>query len=515
LVLSEPPPSMEFCATATQWEIYDSYQQYFDEQKKSAKHSKKGGFDKDEKKKERQKTAQEIIHSESMARTTQLMERMINQNSHDEILEDFKFWNDPSDDFRDPPSGSVLPLWRFSSDKAGKKQITAMCWNPQYRDLFAVGYGSYDFMKQGGGVICCFSLKNPSFPEFVFSTETGVMCLDFHPKHSSLLAVGLYDGTVMIFDVRQKQNKPLISSTVKTGKHSDVVWEVSWQQEAITQALSFFSVSSDGRVTNWTLSKNELQCTDVMLLKVESPLSNNDDYQDGHATKQSDDYLVGLAGGTCFDFNKKSDHLFIVGTEEGKIHACSKAYNSQYLQTYEGHNMTVYAVKWNYFHHNVFLSASADWTVKLWDQNYKTPLMTFELGSSVGDVAWAPYSSTTFAAVTDNGKVHVFDLNINKHDSLCHQFVVKKMKLTHLSFNPVEPIIVVGDDRGGVQALKLSPNLRRLTKVEGTSETKASAGGSAQATAPVPGSYGTGQKPDPNNELLKLEKILETATKSL
>ncbi|KAL0488972.1 dynein intermediate chain [Acrasis kona] len=222
LVVSEPPPSMSFCATATQWEIYDSYQQYFEDQKKLTKSGKKNtenssggsntsdGTNKDGKdKKDRQKSVQEIVHGEAMARSAQLMERMVNQNSHDEILQDFKFWDDPSDDFKDPLSGSVLPLWSFSTEKAHKKQITALCWNPQYRDLFAVGYGSYDFMKQSGGVICCFSLKNSSFPEFTFTTETGVMSLDFHPKHSSLLAVGLYDGTVMIFDVRQKQNKPL------------------------------------------------------------------------------------------------------------------------------------------------------------------------------------------------------------------------------------------------------------------------------------------------------------------
>jgi len=38
--------------------------------------------------------------------------------------------------------------------------------------------------------------------------------------------------------------------------------------------------------------------------------------------------------------------------------------------------MSVYAVKWNNFHPRVFLSASADWTVKLWDHNTKTSLMS-------------------------------------------------------------------------------------------------------------------------------------------
>ena len=44
--------------------------------------------------------------------------------------------------------------------------------------------------------------------------------------------------------------------------------------------------------------------------------------------------------------------------------------------------------------------------------------------------------------------------------------VVKKAKLTHIRFNPVEPIIIVGDDRGCVNALKLSPNLRKASKDE-------------------------------------------------
>ena len=61
-------------------------------------------------------------------------------------------------------AGTVLPLWKFQHDSVAKKTITSICWNKQFRDFFAVGYGSFDFMKQGRGMICCFSLKNPSHP---------------------------------------------------------------------------------------------------------------------------------------------------------------------------------------------------------------------------------------------------------------------------------------------------------------------------------------------------------------
>jgi dynein intermediate chain 1 len=394
---------------------------------------------------------EDTVHSTKMENALKILERLVNQNAEDEIFNDFKYWEDASDQFREG-EGSLLPLWRFSTDRTKRKQVTALCWNPQYPDLFAVGYGSYDFMRQGSGMICCFSLKNTSFPEFIFSTESGVMCLDFHPQHPSLLAVGCYDGTVMVYDVRNKGMRPIYSSSIKTGKHTDPVWQVFWQAEDLAKELNFFSISSDGRVANWIMSKNELKMEPIMQLKLVNSVKDDPE----------ETSLSGLAGGCCFDFNKTQEHLFIVGTEEGNIHKCSKAYSGQYLETYKGHHMAVYSIKWNPFHERVFISCSADWTVKIWDHNLNYPIMSFDLNNAVGDVCWSPYSSTVFAAVTSDGKVHVFDLAENKHEPLCEQKVVKRAKLTHVCFNEKDFMVIVGDDRGGVNSLKLSPNLRKL-----------------------------------------------------
>jgi len=45
----------------------------------------------------------------------------------------------------------------------------------------------------------------------------------------------------------------------------------------------------------------------------------------------------------------------------------------------KGHLLAVYKVKWNYFHPRTFISASADWTVKLWDSKNPSPIMSFDL----------------------------------------------------------------------------------------------------------------------------------------
>ena len=60
----------------------------------------------------------------------------------------------------------------------------------------------------------------------------------------------------------------------------------------------------------------------------------------------------------------------------------------------------------------------------------------------------------------------VFDLNQNKYEPICEQQVVRKAKLTHCVFNKFDPVLLVGDDKGAIVSLKLSPNLRKSNNVD-------------------------------------------------
>ncbi|XP_006143191.1 dynein intermediate chain 1, axonemal [Tupaia chinensis] len=455
----EPPPRTNFSATANQWEIYDAYIEELEKQEKNKEKektktpvAKKTGTMATRKMTSMESQSDDIT---KVSQAAKIVERMVNQNTYDDVAQDFKYYEDAADEYRDQ-EGTLLPLWKFQNDKAKRLAVTALSWNPKYKDLFAVGHGSYDFMKQSRGMLLLYSMKNPSFPEYIFSSDSGIMCLDMHVDHPYLVVVGHYDGNVAIYNLKKPNSQPSFRSSAKSGKHTDPVWQVKWQKDDMDHNLNFFSVSSDGRIVSWTLVKSELVHTDVIKLKVE-----------GSTTEVPEGLQLHTVGcGTAFDFHKEIDYMFLVGTEEGKIYKCSKSYSSQFLDTYDAHNMAVDAVTWNPYHTKVFMSCSSDWTVKIWDHTIKTPMFIYDLNSAVGDVAWAPYSSTVFAAVTTDGKAHVFDLAINKYEAICNQPVVakKKNKITHVQFNPIHPIIIVGDDRGHITCLKLSPNLRKMPK---------------------------------------------------
>ena len=52
-----------------------------------------------------------------MTKAAKVMERMVNQNSYDDIAQDFKYWEDQSDQFREG-EGTLLPLWKFYNECA-------------------------------------------------------------------------------------------------------------------------------------------------------------------------------------------------------------------------------------------------------------------------------------------------------------------------------------------------------------------------------------------------------------
>lgn len=126
-------------------------------------------------------------------------------------------------------------LWDWKCPLTAGKNVAAMGWNKVNPDLLAVGYGSSSFAaacdERGAaavsrGLVAFWSLKNPQFPLWWFETQAAVTALDFSTYSPNMLAVGLYDGTVAIHDIKARQSSPAMESDVHSGKHADPVWKV-------------------------------------------------------------------------------------------------------------------------------------------------------------------------------------------------------------------------------------------------------------------------------------------------
>ncbi|KFW00317.1 WD repeat-containing protein 78, partial [Eurypyga helias] len=381
-------------------------------------------------------------------------------------------FTDPSvlSDLNKTPGEIVPPrlerLWAYICDLTTGHSVSSMAWSKVNLDLLAVGYGAFDFKEQKKGLACCWSLKNPMWPERIFRCEHGVTALDFSTASPNLLAVGMYDGSVAIYNVQGRNDAALLDSSESTNKHTGPVWQLRWVEQGRGatgdgKKERLICISADGRITEWFIQKR-LDCTDLMTIKrTESKkkklLGENE---------RSEVLLSRQAAGMCFDFHPKDTNFYLVGTEEGLIHQCSRSCSKQFLKTYRGHKLwdntflcftegPVYKVTWNPFSSDIFLSCSADWSIILWHRDSQTPVLAFSSTPAfVHDITWSPKSAFVFAAVNES-RVEIWDLSVSTFNAVISSFANPREKFTSALFAKNTDCLLVGDREGEVIVFKL------------------------------------------------------------
>ena len=320
--------------------------------------------------------------------------------------------------------------------------MSGMCWNEVQRDVLAVSFCQFEFSKQKGGLIVFWSLRTPAYPEKYIETSSGVTSVAFSKKSPQLLAAGCHDGSLIVYDISRAEN-PFVKSTFEDGKHSDAIWDLQWVDRGAERGEMLVSSSTDGRVTMWSVKKG-LEHSDLIKLKrVASKLG------------AGDVFISRNASATALDFASFDSNIYIVATEDGHIHKCSCSYNEQYLETYSGHQGPVYRVRWAPHHPQVFMSCSADWSVKVWHCDTTVPLLTTQpCTEPVMDIAWSPRLSTVFATATRDGTIAVWNILHSLLDPIASVKLDKAP--TRVLFGHVEcPVLLAGDEDGIVHVFRL------------------------------------------------------------
>uniref|UniRef100_A0A3B4WE25 Dynein axonemal intermediate chain 4 n=1 Tax=Seriola lalandi dorsalis TaxID=1841481 RepID=A0A3B4WE25_SERLL len=340
-------------------------------------------------------------------------------------------------------------LWAFTCEVTRGRNITSMCWNKKDPNLLAVGYG--DLMNEKEGLICCWSLKNPVWPECVFYCHSCVTCVDFSANNPCQLAVGMLDGTVALYNIQSFLIVLLCSEC--SIKHLHPVWQIKWTRQEMRlsgeeRVEALVSVSADGRIKKWLLSANHLDCIDLMELKRTENVKPK--AQKKKKKKKAAGVLAMMMPTLCIDFHPTDYSIYLTGTRDGLIHKCSFSNSQHSLDTYQKHFGQVNHVEWSPFSPDAFLSCSSDWTIQLWRQSQRTPVLSFtSTQKAVYTASWSPNHSTVFAAI--NGRqMEIWDLNICILNPAIVQHAAPGVKMTALLFATGSDCILVGDSDGQV-----------------------------------------------------------------
>ncbi len=498
-----PSITKECASQASKWIIHDAYGPYEKDNPKKEKEKEKE-FKKKIKWMERDVTQNSLKekqmlykkHSEDMMEGDEMMisesvdmneEELTIEETEDEISVEKAKPIEEGEKEKVNTSPHLELLFSFKCEESEGFPCGVLIANPLNNDLIVGGYGESGFGHGNKGKIMFWTLKNPKSPERIYKTESSVVSMDFSLSHPSLLGVGLFNGMVHVYDIREKSLKPILKSELGSSKHSSPVWDILWERPSfLTTALGndgselflggasdpatpttsssnlernqkLYSISSDGDIKEWTMKKGFLGSNIMQLSRVPNLAAPKGTSVDNTIKSRQ-------GSGLCFDFPfGKGGSQYFVGTEDGIAHKCSISYNEQVLKTYYGHTGAIYKIHSNPFDNSKFMTSSKDWTIKIWEENTSKPILDLSPGNTaVKDIKWSPFDSCVFASASSlegtegGGLIHIWDLTKNKKDPI-FKHIVKNGKDVHtILFPPKTPSLLAGLGNGQINVYRIN-----------------------------------------------------------
>ncbi|XP_049857983.1 dynein axonemal intermediate chain 4-like [Schistocerca gregaria] len=337
-------------------------------------------------------------------------------------------------------------LWTFTCPEVKGKSVTAMCWNAADCNLVAVGYGKFLYSDETAGAVAVWSVKNPTRPERLYEMGPAVTALAFSERRPNLLAVGRYDGGVLLLDTTARHGRPLASADRLVAGSFSPVWQLAWFAEYLV------ATTQDGRVHKYT-GIRDFTCLPMMrLARVEGVLKGLS--QARKCWPEETPYSCHPAALVLVRQPRNPD-AYDVASDEGCVHHCSAHHLHNHLDVFQAHRAPVYAMQYNPFCDKVFLTAGGDRCVRVWARGVWQPVATLRAGrDAVRAAAWSPALAPLLAAAADV-RLQLWDLARAAFRPASETPLPGAAACSRLLFTPSGSALLAADDAGAVHVFAL------------------------------------------------------------
>ncbi|CAK1598383.1 unnamed protein product [Parnassius mnemosyne] len=406
-----------------------------------------------EKKEEEEKKVRELSTDEKqtimlsaefqkfMSRAGRVIERALAESV--DICTDYTGGGD-AEDAQDDKSDARLSLVRTFHDERWSRGrcVTCLDWSTAHPELLLASYhNSDDAPHDPDGVCLVWNTKyKKTTPEDIFHCQSPVMSATFARFHPNLILGGTYSGQIVLWDNRVQKRTPVQRTPLSSLAHTHPVYCLS--VVGSQNAHNLISVSTDGRMCSWSLD---------MLSQPQETL----DLQH----RQSKAVAVTAMGFPHGDVNN-----FVLGSEDGNIYTgCRHGARAGVSECVEAHAGPVTAVSCHAAPGaldlaHLYLSASVDWSVKLWSTKQARPLYSFEdSGDYVADARWSPQHPALFAAADAAGRLDLW--NLNRDTEVPVASVQAGGALNRVAWSPPGSHLVAGDDAGKIYLYELAEHV--------------------------------------------------------
>jgi dynein intermediate chain len=140
----------------------------------------------------------------------------------------------------------IIEKCHFMKDNPIKRAITNIEWSPKHKELFLCSYSSSENdwdPNETDGLVNIFSTQMPTIPELTLTCQSEITSCIFHPIDPFLVIGGTYSGNVIIWDMREKRNYPVVKTSTSASVMIKGISVVGSQN-----ANNIVTVSNDGSI---------------------------------------------------------------------------------------------------------------------------------------------------------------------------------------------------------------------------------------------------------------------------
>ncbi|XP_028165426.1 cytoplasmic dynein 1 intermediate chain isoform X5 [Ostrinia furnacalis] len=346
----------------------------------------------------------------------------------------------------DDKSDARLSLVRTFYDERWSRGrcVTCLDWSAAHPELMLASYhNSDDAPHDPDGVCLVWNTKfKKNTPEDIFHCQSPVMSATFARFHPNLILGGTYSGQIVLWDNRVQKRTPVQRTPLSSLAHTHPVYCLS--VVGSQNAHNLISVSTDGRMCTWSLD---------MLSAPQETLELQH--------RQSKAVAV-----TCMGFPHGDVNNFVLGSEDGNMYTGSLyGQRAGVSECIEAHAGPVTALSWHAAPAaadlaHLYLTASVDWSVKLWSSKENKALYSFEdSGDYVSDVRWSPAHPALFAAVDAAGRLDLWNLNRDTEVPIASIQAEGGVAFNRVSWTPAGTHVTAGDDAGKIWVYELAEHV--------------------------------------------------------
>ncbi|KAM0736419.1 Cytoplasmic dynein 2 intermediate chain 2 [Formica fusca] len=301
-------------------------------------------------------------------------------------------------------------------------------------------------------------------PTKTLETNGCITTLCYHPTEPSILAAGLSNWDVLVWNLR---NDDSITPT-HVCTHSDCVSQVCWRPRSVNDVSLLLSSSRDGYILIHKLTTN---FTTVQLhkrfkiVKERNPVENARPRSAGGTRERAAE--AGLCI-TSFDFSPRHPSIFVVGTLCGGIYKCSldsvtsiegdATLMDPVIDEYERHEGSITCIKCSPLH-NLFVSSTTDKEIRIYNLDEHVSQQTISVDNTVVGLTWMIGNQDIFAAYGADAYIKFYNVTDAKPMTCAKFEITSKQSISSLRVNSKRDILAVGDVRANVEIWKFPRHL--------------------------------------------------------